>query len=130
MLVHDVVEGHLVRPHQAAQPHFIGFDAELPGDGIHDEFDREAYARSGDARNGACPAQAAVRSRHDGWPPMTWQPRHHARSLSLALRQQIVEAELAQHAERGCTWPWGRLRMSLRSARGSCGAYSSRKGSG
>ena len=27
--------------------------------------------------------------------------RHHARSLSLALRQQIVEAELAQHAERG-----------------------------
>src|SRR5450631_1113292 len=27
--------------------------------------------------------------------------RHHARSLSLALRQQIVKAELAQHAERG-----------------------------
>jgi hypothetical protein len=27
--------------------------------------------------------------------------RHHARFLSLALRQQIVEAELARHAERG-----------------------------
>jgi hypothetical protein len=81
------------------------------------------------ARNGACPAQAAVRSRHDGWPPMTWQPRHHARSLSLALRQQIVEAELAQHAERGCEMAVGPATLSLRSARGSCGAYSSRKGS-
>jgi hypothetical protein len=55
---------------------------------------------------------------------MTWQPRHHARSLSLALRQQIVEAELAQHAERGCDMAVGPATLSLRSARGS------RKGSG
>jgi hypothetical protein len=64
---------------------------------------------------------------------MTWQPRHHqggderhhARSLSLALRQQIVEAELAQHAERGRDMPVGQATHEL-----EVRAYSSRKAAG
>jgi hypothetical protein len=48
----DVVERHLLRPHQVAQPHLMGLEASRPRHGIHRQLDREAHARSRDATVG------------------------------------------------------------------------------
>src|SRR5271154_5242617 len=62
------------------------------------------------------------------------QPRHHQGGDEPTMRA-LCRWPSASRSSRpssrrmpsaAATWPWGRLRMSLRSARGSCGAYSSR----
>jgi hypothetical protein len=42
------------------------------------------------ARNGACAAQAVIRLRHDGWPPMTWG----IGSRERQLRRQYSSASM------------------------------------
>jgi hypothetical protein len=49
LLLHHVLERHLLWTHEVSQPHLVRLEPRRARDRIHDGFDRQAHAGAGDA---------------------------------------------------------------------------------